>query len=92
MVILKGSSRYPLVDERGLHEDMYEFAGIADIVVCCLRQDKDTVKFQFPSSQCTYILILLLVMSAHLNNSWFSQVGIVDKKFLSSMKKASFYH
>ncbi|MED6132716.1 hypothetical protein PIB30_021542 [Stylosanthes scabra] len=32
-----------LVDERGKHEDMYEFARKADIVVCCLHLNSETV-------------------------------------------------
>ncbi|MED6205105.1 hypothetical protein PIB30_015013 [Stylosanthes scabra] len=31
-----------LVDERGNHEDMYEFARKADIVVCCLHLNSET--------------------------------------------------
>ncbi|XP_038681640.1 hydroxypyruvate reductase isoform X2 [Tripterygium wilfordii] len=45
-----------LVDEKGKHEAMYEFASKADIVVCCLTLNKETV-------------------------------GIVDKSFISSMRK-----
>ncbi|KAJ0085435.1 hypothetical protein Patl1_07373 [Pistacia atlantica] len=45
-----------LVDEKGCHEDIYEFAGNADIVVCCLNLNKETA-------------------------------GIINKPFLSSMKK-----
>ncbi|XP_031267443.1 uncharacterized protein LOC116125866 [Pistacia vera] len=48
-----------LVDEKGCHEDIYEFAGNADIVVCCLNLNKETA-------------------------------GIINKPFLSSMKKDSF--
>ncbi|KAL9685791.1 hypothetical protein QQ045_023244 [Rhodiola kirilowii] len=48
----------PFVDKKGTHEDIYEFARMADIVVCCLRQNAETV-------------------------------GIVDQKFLSSMKKGA---
>ncbi|CAK7344739.1 unnamed protein product [Dovyalis caffra] len=31
-----------LVDEKGSHEDIYKFAGNADIVVCCLIMNKET--------------------------------------------------
>jgi lactate dehydrogenase-like 2-hydroxyacid dehydrogenase len=31
-----------LVDEKGSHEDIYEFVGRADIVVCCLSLNKET--------------------------------------------------
>jgi phosphoglycerate dehydrogenase-like enzyme len=34
-----------LVDEKGSHEDIYTFAGKADIVVVCLRLNKETVIF-----------------------------------------------
>lgn len=33
-----------LVDERGSHEDIYEFASNADIVICCLSMHKETVR------------------------------------------------
>ncbi|TYH70040.1 hypothetical protein ES332_D05G091700v1 [Gossypium tomentosum] len=47
-----------LVDEKGSHGDIYEFASKADIVVCCLSMNKETV-------------------------------GILNKPFLSSMKKGA---
>ncbi|XP_078170034.1 D-isomer specific 2-hydroxyacid dehydrogenase family protein isoform X2 [Carex rostrata] len=47
-----------LVDKKGTPENMYEFAGEADIVVACLSLNKETA-------------------------------GIVDAKFVSSMKKGS---
>ncbi|CAN8239460.1 unnamed protein product [Cochlearia groenlandica] len=47
-----------LVDEKGSHEDIYAFAGKADIVVVCLRLNKETAE-------------------------------IVNKKFISSMKKGA---
>ncbi|KAE8688718.1 D-isomer specific 2-hydroxyacid dehydrogenase family protein isoform 4 [Hibiscus syriacus] len=47
-----------LVDKKGIHGDIYEFASNADIVVCCLNLNKDTV-------------------------------GVVNKSFLSSMKKGA---
>ncbi|KAH9626380.1 hypothetical protein KSS87_009081 [Heliosperma pusillum] len=31
-----------LVDEKGSHDDIYKFAGIADIVVCCLNMNRET--------------------------------------------------
>ncbi|XP_062230763.1 uncharacterized protein LOC133928448 isoform X2 [Phragmites australis] len=48
-----------LVDKKGGPEDMYEFAGEADIVITCMTLTNETV-------------------------------GIVDHKFLSSMKKGSY--
>ncbi|XP_021278340.1 uncharacterized protein LOC110412179 isoform X2 [Herrania umbratica] len=47
-----------LVDKKGSHGDIYEFAHKADIVVCCLSLNKETV-------------------------------GIVNKSFISSMKKGA---
>ncbi|KAH9781201.1 D-isomer specific 2-hydroxyacid dehydrogenase family protein [Citrus sinensis] len=47
-----------LVDEKGCHEDIFKFASMADVVVCCLSLNKQTA-------------------------------GIVNKSFLSSMKKGS---
>ncbi|KAK8480743.1 hypothetical protein V6N13_145207 [Hibiscus sabdariffa] len=32
-----------LIDKKGIHGDMYEFASNADIVVCCLSLNKETV-------------------------------------------------
>lgn len=47
-----------LVDEKGGHEDIYNFARTADIVVCCLSMNSETA-------------------------------GIVNKRFISSMKKGA---
>ncbi|XP_014498721.1 uncharacterized protein LOC106759869 isoform X2 [Vigna radiata var. radiata] len=47
-----------LVDVKGSHEDIYDFARKADIVVCCLRLNNETV-------------------------------GIINNKFISSMKKGA---
>ncbi|KAK7271394.1 hypothetical protein RJT34_27252 [Clitoria ternatea] len=46
------------VDVKGSHEDIYDFARKADIVVCCLRLNSETA-------------------------------GIIDSKFISSMKKGA---
>ncbi|KAK9110050.1 hypothetical protein Sjap_018110 [Stephania japonica] len=48
-----------LVDKKGGPEDLFDFASEADIVVCCLLLNKETV-------------------------------GIINEKFLSSMKKGAF--
>ncbi|CAN1175576.1 D-3-phosphoglycerate dehydrogenase [Linum perenne] len=53
-----GDTIHDLVDEKGSHEQIHEFAGKADIVVCCLCMNKETV-------------------------------GIVNKSFVSSMRKGS---
>ncbi|TYK31533.1 hydroxypyruvate reductase [Cucumis melo var. makuwa] len=54
---LNGASE-DLVDQKGAHEDIKKFASIADIVVCCLCLNSETV-------------------------------GVVNKSFLSSMRKGS---
>ncbi|XP_031744549.1 uncharacterized protein LOC101215987 isoform X4 [Cucumis sativus] len=54
---LNGASE-DLVDQKGAHEDIQKFASIADIVVCCLCLNSETV-------------------------------GVVNKSFLSSMRKGS---
>ncbi|CAI0396601.1 unnamed protein product [Linum tenue] len=56
--LFKGCINHDLVDEKGSHDEIHEFAGKADIVVCCLRMNKETV-------------------------------GVVNKTFLSSMRKGS---
>ncbi|CAL1409936.1 unnamed protein product [Linum trigynum] len=38
-----GGIVHDLVDEKGSHEEIHEFAGKADIVVCCLCMNKETV-------------------------------------------------
>ncbi|KAK6940343.1 D-isomer specific 2-hydroxyacid dehydrogenase, NAD-binding domain, partial [Dillenia turbinata] len=53
-----GDSIDDLVDKKGTHEDIYDFAGSADIVVTCLTLNNQTA-------------------------------GIVNKTFISSMKKGS---
>lgn len=32
-----------LVDEKGSHNDIYKYATMADIVVCCLNMNRETV-------------------------------------------------
>lgn len=34
-----------LVDEKGSHDDILKFASKADIVVCCLSMNSETVRF-----------------------------------------------
>ncbi|XP_021888111.1 uncharacterized protein LOC110807320 isoform X1 [Carica papaya] len=41
--ITQNGANDDLVDEKGHHEDIYEFASKADIIVCCLRLEKETV-------------------------------------------------
>ncbi|XP_011003977.1 PREDICTED: glyoxylate reductase/hydroxypyruvate reductase isoform X6 [Populus euphratica] len=56
--LIENGTNDNLVDEKGSHEDIYKFAGVSDIVVCCLSMNKETA-------------------------------GIVNKSFISSMKKGS---
>ncbi|XP_062165306.1 uncharacterized protein LOC133871875 isoform X2 [Alnus glutinosa] len=39
---VQNGSTYDLVDEKGGHEDIHEFASISDIVVCCLSLNSET--------------------------------------------------
>lgn len=39
-----------LVDERGNHGDILKFASKADIVVCCLAMNSETVRLLFVSA------------------------------------------
>lgn len=39
-----------LVDERGNHADILKFASKADIVVCCLAMNSETVRLLFLSA------------------------------------------
>lgn len=48
-------STYDLVDEKGGHEDIHEFASKSDIVVCCLSLNSETVR-----------LLLCLVILFHM--------------------------
>ncbi|CAI9285115.1 unnamed protein product [Lactuca saligna] len=38
----EANSQNDLVDEKGSHEDIYEFAKISDIIVCCLSMNSET--------------------------------------------------
>jgi len=40
---VQNGSTYDLVDEKGGHEDIHEFASKADIIVCCLSLNSETV-------------------------------------------------
>ncbi|KAE8734842.1 D-isomer specific 2-hydroxyacid dehydrogenase family protein isoform 2 [Hibiscus syriacus] len=40
-----------LIDKKGIHGDIYEFASEADIVVCCLSLNKEQQVFSFPSKK-----------------------------------------
>ncbi|KAL9321569.1 hypothetical protein ACSQ67_009622 [Phaseolus vulgaris] len=55
---LSRNDAHDLVDVKGSHEDIYDFARKADIVVCCLRLNNETA-------------------------------GIINNKFVSSMKKGA---
>jgi hypothetical protein len=86
---VQNGSRYDLVDEKGCHEDIQEFASKADIVVCCLILNSETVR-----------LFLCLVINSKMALNWpltslyiiylEFQAGTVNKSFISSMRKVSF--
>jgi hypothetical protein len=52
---VQNGNTYDLVDEKGGHEDIHEFASKSDIVVCCLSLNSETVR-----------LLLCLVISFHM--------------------------
>ena len=45
-----------LVDEKGSHEAIYDFASRADIAVCCLRLDSETVRTSIVTFCCSSFL------------------------------------
>lgn len=76
-----------LVDEKGSHDDILKFASKADIVVCCLAMNSETVRFHF-------VLFLVILFPRKLYGRvkliatiLFLQAGIVNNDFLSSMRK-----
>ncbi|GAY64697.1 hypothetical protein CUMW_235470 [Citrus unshiu] len=74
-----------LVDEKGCHEDIFEFASKADVVVCCLSLNKQTVKLcssSLSSKSMFFATYVVFMFQGH-------GAGIVNKSFLSSMKKGS---
>ncbi|RZC16052.1 Hydroxypyruvate reductase isoform C [Glycine soja] len=77
-----------LVDVKGSHEDIYEFARKADIVVCCLTLNRETVGpfvilHLIIFGELPFFLLLLATLVPHL----ILTVGIINNKFISSMKK-----
>lgn len=70
-----------LVDEKGSHQDILKFASRADIVVCCLAMNKETVTTTLISFE---ILFFEKALTLHL---LVFQAGIVDDAFISSMRK-----
>lgn len=85
-----------LIDEKGSHEDIFKFACKADIVVCCLSLNRETVKI-FAS----LIVIFILCDSSWNGISYPMQIstfiifdfqaGIINKYFISSMRKVCFH-
>ncbi|KAH9781197.1 hypothetical protein WN944_015118 [Citrus x changshan-huyou] len=74
-----------LVDEKGCHEDIFKFASMADVVVCCLSLNKQTVKLcssSLSSKSMFFATSVVFMFQGH-------GAGIVNKSFLSSMKKGS---
>lgn len=61
---IENSFHHDLVDEKGSHQDILKFASRADIVVCCLAMNSETVtdppplylKCYFSGYFCTYLL------------------------------------
>lgn len=46
-----------LVDERGNHADILKFASKADIVVCCLAMNNETVRLLFLSAWSGHLVL-----------------------------------
>lgn len=81
-----------LVDEKGGHEHIQNFASKADVVVCCLLMNNQTVRLLSFSVALSVHLVLYGVenfiwYTLTLRYMFYFQAGIVNKTFLSSMKK-----
>lgn len=81
-----------LVDEKGDHEHIQNFASNADIVVCCLSMNSQTVRllsfsFAFSMHLLLYGVENFIWYTLTLWDTFYFQAGIVNKTFLSSMKK-----
>lgn len=58
-----------LVDEKGSHQDILKFASRADIIVCCLAMNKETVtttliSFEILFFEKTLTLLMLVIRLA----------------------------
>ncbi|KAI8569138.1 hypothetical protein RHMOL_Rhmol02G0255600 [Rhododendron molle] len=83
-----------LVDEKGGHEHIQNFASNADIVVCCLLMNSQTVRllsfsFAFSMHLLLYGVENFIWYTLTLWDTFYFQAGIVNKTFLSSMKKGA---
>ncbi|KAE9452219.1 hypothetical protein C3L33_15919, partial [Rhododendron williamsianum] len=83
-----------LVDEKGGHEHIQNFASNADIVVCCLSMNSQTVRllsfsFAFSMHLLLYGVENFIWYTLTLWDTFYFQAGIVNKTFLSSMKKGA---
>ncbi|TVU39711.1 hypothetical protein EJB05_13147, partial [Eragrostis curvula] len=76
-----------LVDKKSCPEDMYGFAGEADILITSLMQPNETVEFLL-------VPLFLYLATAIRRLFFFFQSRIVNHKFVAAMKKARpfFYH
>lgn len=79
---------HDMVDEKGSHDDILKFASKADIVVCCLSMNSETVRFHF----VLFLVILFQETFMHgcvklIATILSLQAGIVNNDFLSSMRK-----
>lgn len=91
------------IDEKGNHEDIHEFASKADIVVCCLSLNSETVRHLQSVMKVLFCMdftmrrimldclasMISIYENNHISNLIF-QVGFVNRSFLSSMKKVWF--
>ncbi|XP_074279584.1 uncharacterized protein LOC141604919 [Silene latifolia] len=59
-----------LVDEKGTHDDIYKFAGMADIVVCCLNMNRQT------AGVIDHLFVLSMKKGAYLVN--IARGGLLD--------------
>lgn len=85
-----------LVDEKGAHEDIHKFASIADIVVCCLCLNSETVRLRLwllfsclcINDHCrNYVLgIIRYRLSISLISFWFPSL-LIDHPYASLLHK-----
>ncbi|RYR55815.1 hypothetical protein Ahy_A05g021690 isoform C [Arachis hypogaea] len=90
VIATKRSNVDDLVDERVNHEDMYEFVRKADIIVCCLHLNSETVCGFIQSFIVHYFCCFLLVFFHFLFHYRYKKsAGIINNDFISSMKKGA---
>ncbi|XP_035833536.1 hydroxypyruvate reductase isoform X2 [Helianthus annuus] len=81
---LENGTHEDSVDEKGSHEDIYEFAKKSDIVVCCLTMNSQTLGMAMKPKPDGYTRNM-----KHLGRVYLipTQVGTVNENFISSMRK-----